>query len=181
MCMFYIFLSRDVSPNISQNPWFEDWPSQDAGESFEWCWNWFRTKAMRLDVLLWRIRDGKVKSALRHETNPLSTFTEPRIERLWRWRYLTLIENDNPRVPVILLLNFIFGVYALPLHLQQHRYTDRQTGREADRYTDKRTYRQMNRQAEREVGRQTDGQTGRQTDRHSGRQQTIKTGGQTYR
>lgn len=35
-------------------------------------------------------------------------------------RHLALVQNDDPRVPVILLLHFVFGVDAGPLHLQ-HR------------------------------------------------------------
>lgn len=32
--------------------------------------------------------------------------------------YLALIQNDNPRVLVVLLLDFVFRIYAGPLHLK---------------------------------------------------------------
>lgn len=34
--------------------------------------------------------------------------------------YLALVQNDNPRILVVLLLDFVFGIYAGPLHLKTH-------------------------------------------------------------
>ena len=39
--------------------------------------------------------------------------------------HLALVENDDPRVLVILLLDFVLGINAWPLHLQHtNSYTD---------------------------------------------------------
>lgn len=36
-----------------------------------------------------------------------------------RVTHLALVQDDNPRVLVVLLLDFVFGIDARPLHLQQ--------------------------------------------------------------
>lgn len=35
--------------------------------------------------------------------------------------HLALVQNDNPRVLVILLLHLVFGIYARPLHLKTQK------------------------------------------------------------
>lgn len=33
--------------------------------------------------------------------------------------HLALVQNNDPRVLVVLLLHFVFGIYARPLHLKE--------------------------------------------------------------